>query len=257
MNAGERDELLIKLKLIEMRDNGIPFPDGSLVNSVGFHREYLSLPADFNWIEISSKTQELVDICNKVGVTKAKGNYKSDVYINGEGYSLKSFSAAPPALVNHTTRPGFETACKYSNINISELDALIEKYWELRISGRITEDVRNSNPESPFKNAKATIKPILEYYLFKGTGKGLSPEPAKFILDYRNPLDSRTWEKLTPTNAVDIVWDKLIFSIRSKKGMPKDYDMSTYNKDNAPSIALWTRYHGGEYRGALHIRASK
>lgn len=256
MNAGERDELLIKLKLIEMRDNGIPFPDGTLVNSVGFHHEYLSLPVNFKWTKITND-QELIDLCNNVGVTKAAGNFKSDVYINREGYSLKSFSAAPPALVNHTARPGFETACIHSNINISELDVLIEKYWELRLSGRISEDVRNSNPESPFKNAKATIKPILEYYLFKGTGRGPSPEPANFILDYSNPLDSSTWKKLTPTNAVDIVWDKLIFSVRSKKGMPKDYDMNTYNKDNATSIALWTKYHGGEYRGALHIRASK
>lgn len=88
-------------------------------------------------------------------------------------------------------------------------------------------------------------------------GRGKSDHPANFILDYTAPYDHSTWKVLDPDTAVDSIWDKLIFSLRAKKGMPANYDMKTYRKPNAQSIARWTRYHSGNYRGALHIRAHK
>ena len=108
---------------------------------------------------------------------------------------------------------------------------------------------------SPFRNAKQILKPVLEYFLFIGSGKGPSFTPATYILDYFKPDNPKTWDILNPSSAVDSVWDKLIFSIRAKKGMPLNYDLNTYNKSNAKSIARWTKYTSGEYRGSLHIRA--
>jgi len=257
MNAGERDELLIKFNLVMMRDNEIKLM-GMQINSVGFGNiEYLPLPSDIPLNLSTLHDNEISNLAEKTCINKAGVFDKSDVYINNIGFSLKSFSAAPPALVNHTARPGFETACNNSNIKISELDMLVDEYWDLRMRGIITEDVRNSDPNCPFRNAKATLKPVLEYFLFTGSGRGPSDHPANYIIDYSNPLNSDAWRILTPDEAVDSVWNKLIFSMRSKKGMPANYDINTYSKPNAKSIARWTKYHSGDYRGALHIRAHK
>ena len=46
MNKGERDELIIKLKLVKLRDSGSFFM-GRRIQSVGFgNSEYLPLPSE-------------------------------------------------------------------------------------------------------------------------------------------------------------------------------------------------------------------
>lgn len=257
MNIGERDELLIKLTLVRMRDRGIKL-NGVPITSIGFgSTEYLCIPCDTPENMESLNDDALSCLASRTGISKAGVFAKSDVYVNGIGYSLKSFSGAPPALVNHTARPGFERACRHSGIDIKELDKLIDKYWDLRLRGIIKEDVRNSDPNCPFRNSKLVLKPILEYFLFIGSGRGPSDYSAEYVLDYSEPQDSDTWNILNPDEAVDLVWDNLIFSIRSKKGMPADYDIETYDGPNAESIARWTKEHCGDFRGALHIRVHK
>jgi hypothetical protein len=254
MNSGERDELLIKLTLVEMRDKGIKWK-GSYIETVGFGRfEYSSMPKEMQCDFCQLSDIQLIGLADRLGIGKAGIFDKSDVYINGIGFSLKSLSAAPPALVNHTPRPGFETACWYSGTDITELDELVDEYWYLRNKGIISEDIRNTDPNSPFRKAKHILKPILEYFLFTGTGRGPSNHPAEFILEYQHPQNPDTWEVLEPSTAVDEVWEKLIFSMRAKKGMPAGYDPHTYKGPKAQSIARWTKYHSGDYRGALHIR---
>lgn len=254
MNAGERNEILIKLHLISMRDRG-DFLDGLLVESVGFAgKEYLSIPSNVSQDLCLLNDEELCHLASTVGISKSGSFNKSDVYINDFGFSLKCFSAASPAIVNHTARPGFETACKFVGVDIRELDKLIDSYWDLRFREIITEDVKNSDMYSPFKESKNILKPVLEYFMFVGSGRGPSKHRADYILHYTNPYDSTTWHILTPNDAVDFIWDRLIFSLRSKKGMPSNYYKETYDGPNSESIARWTQYYGGAYKGALHIR---
>jgi hypothetical protein len=259
MNIGERNELLIKLKLVQIRDgNRGPAGPFTLIESVGFDQnEYDPLPNDFDINLVAGYTdQRLTNIASFVGIEKAPGRSKADVYVNNEGYSVKSLASAPPALVNHTARTGFETACKHMNIDITKLDRLVAEYWRLRLSGRITEDVKNSDLNSPFGGARDIMFPILQYFLFIGTGAGPSNYPADFIIEYDNPLDPSSWIILDKKNTIEHLWDKLIFSLRAKKGMPNNYP-NNYDKTNNKSIAIWTNYTSDEYRGALHIRASK
>lgn len=254
MNSGERDELIIKLVLIDMRDKHISWKNMS-ITSVGFDAvEYKDLPNDFSFKKLEGDDNYLINVCKYVGVQKAGVNDKADVYINKIGYSLKSLSAAPPALVNHTNRAGFEVACKHANIDIKDLDVLIKNYWKLRVAGEIMEDVTNGNPKSPFACHKDVIGPVLSYFLFEGSGKGLSPHKADYILDYRNPIDSTTWHKYSPDDAVDLLWTRLVFSMRSKKGMPTNYNPITFCGKNADSIKQWVVTMNGSHKGALHIR---
>ena len=260
MNAGERNELLIKLMLVWIRDNGEKASAGPFdkINTVGFNnREYKAFPSGFDIRSLTSYNDtELSILCSSLGINKASIFEKSDVDLNGKGYSVKSFSAAPPALVNHTARPGFEFACTHTGVSIEGLDKIIERYWELRTAGEIQEDIKNSDPASPFKDERAILTPLLIYFLFTGTGSKVSDCPADYILDYFNPLDVATWKILAKTSAIAEIWDRLIFSLRSKKGMPTDYP-NNKKKEKNESIAKWTRFFQGEHRGSLHIRVAK
>ena len=258
MNAGERDEIIFKLLLTQLRDNN-SFLFGEKIQSVGFlDKEYGSLETGFNISSLKCYSDDdLQRIADSVGMTKAPSGAKSDVYINGIGVSLKSLSAAPAALVNHTARPGFQFACNYTNTPIDTLDEIIDEYWELRENGIITEDTRISDQTCPFSNYKNYLKPILEYFLFTGTGSKISSTKASYLIEFSDPCNINTCKKLTPSDAFDAVWPKLIFSLRAKKGMPSNYNPNTYTGKNASSIAKWVRYHSGNYRGALHIRTSR
>lgn len=254
MNKGEHNELLLKVYLIHLRDKKISTKLFGQITSVSFNnKEYASLPTNVNINNLKYYTKyQIISLCNKLGIAKSPPRAKSDVYINGNGYSVKSVASAPPALVNHTTRPGFEWACSYEGVNISVLDNLVSNYWSLRRSKQINEDISNKNEFSPFTNARHILQPLLNYFLFKGTGSGLSKYPADFILDYIDPLDDTTWGLFDKHNVVDYMWNRLTFSLRSK-GMPNNYPMNPNNL----SIQMWTNRIKGKYKGALHIRLSK
>ena len=257
MNAGERDEIIVQLKLIQLRDNNFYINDIGLLTSIKLDYEYKTFPQglDINTVVNYSDTQ-LKSIASQCGISKAGGRLKADTIINGEPFSLKSKNYAPPALVNHTTRPGFEFAGKHAGGDIYKLDAIIEEYWEKRMEKIIGEDVSNSHIHSPFKGGKEIIRPFLNYFLFDGTGSGLSKMPANRILEFTDPLNIDTWHIYDKINAIDMYWDKLFFSLRAKKGMPINYPNITSKKiiPFKSSISKWTKYIDGDYRGALHIR---
>lgn len=275
MNSGEANELKLKIMLVYLRDNKTdnlgPFKS---ISSVGFkdktgqYYEYFSPPVQFKIQNLADLTDiELQDLANTMNISKSSTANKSDVYINGKGYSVKSFEGANPALVNHTIRPGFETACTYNDVDITILDNLIDQYWALRKNSVIGEDIKNSNSNSPFSNYKEYFRPILNYFLFDGTGRGVSKLPADYILDFNSPLNPSTWKIHNRQNALDVVWDRLVFSVRSKKGMEsylkligKEKNGNTLTKDEKikkESAEKWIEFIQNHYRGALHIRAEK
>ena len=252
MNNGETDELLLKIRLSEMRDKGIPFY-GTRVTSVGFgSQEYGRVPLGFTrYLGTEGGIRELA---TSMGITKSAARSKSDVHINGIGFSAKSSSAAPSALVNHTARPGFENACRYVGVDIHVWDKVVDEYWRLRLAQVIAEDIRNDDVRSPFRNRKEALAPVLKYFFFVGSGSGPSLYPSAYMLSYSSPLDESTWCVLEPQTVIDALWDRLVFSMRAKKGMPLHYNMDTYRGLHSGSLARWTRYCDEDYRGALHVR---
>ena len=257
MNLGERDELLAVIRLIQMKEAGKALPILGKIESVVFKgHDYYSAP----WTYASGKPvlsmpePELVKAARSMGLGKAGQNDKADVYVNGFGISIKSKRSAPPALVNHTTRPGWVRICKQIGVPIEPLDEIIDSYWALRQSGQIKEDIANSLAESPFRDKKKYLTPILSYFFFKGTGSRDSTSPADYLLHMEDPTRETTWQLLSPEDSIDLLWNKLVFSIRSKKGMPSGYP-NMNDKTIQLSIARWTKLHQNEYRGALHVRA--
>lgn len=262
-NKGEENEVLLKAflvrcfyfgKVIENAPDEIKF-----IESVGFGPE-IEVP------EWNNTYNDLLDSKNyeklKKIFGKAKTSFKADISLNGVNYSLKYGNAAKSAMINHTAREGFLNVCKKLNMDIAPLDKIIKKYWELRNSGEITEDITNSTPLCPFKKHKEYLKPILEYFFFRGTGKlGDSPFPADKILVFTNPFDPKTYKILNLAEAVDSVWDNLTFSMRSKKGMPvrivEGKEVDAYSSETHPLLAPWAEYRNGDAfpKGSLHVRA--
>ncbi len=194
---------------------------------------------------------------------KAKASFKADIGINGINYSIKFGDCAKAAMINHTSRDGFINVCNKLKMNIAPLDEMIKEYWSLRKSGKITEDITNTSPHSPFRKYKEYLKPILEYFFFKGTGKrGDSDFPADKILIFSNACDPSTYKIISLDEAVDSVWDNLTFSMRSKKGMPTkkvgSQLVDLYSPAKYPVLAPWVEYTSDEAKfpkGALHVRS--
>ncbi len=268
MNNGERDELLLKIKLLAMQQSNEPIPGFGKINSISNYNEttkqgILALNNNFyqnnefntilNNIE-NYNDKTLKDLSIKLGFEKAKTSAKSDIVINNLGISLKSTRNAPPALVNHTTRPGFEFASKICGGNIFELDKIINEYWHLRELGEIRQDVKSN--DIPFKEKREIIKPFLNYFLFYGSGSKKSDYPARFIISFSSPFLQNTWKIFDESNAIEHYWNKLVFSIRSK-GMPSGYPLVSKRMiEKKSSIDKWTRFMNNKYKGSLHIRSA-
>lgn len=250
-NIGEYDEMRAKLHLIELRDKGKSVIIGGksvvvkTVKNDGV--ECKSLPAGTDLTKLNDSQVELLAI--SVGAFKAPAGSKADVYVNGLGISVKSHRGAPPAFLNHTHRAGLLKVCKRVGVSIDELDKIIKDYWNKRKAGIIKEDVKNTDTNSPFKDHIDYLRPLLNYFLFKGTAQKDSLYPADYILDFENPLKEENW-KFSKDEYLDDNWDHIIFSVRSK-GMPKSYP----NGKNAADIQPWVEVAEGEYKGALHGRA--
>lgn len=250
-NIGEYDEMRAKLHLIELRDAGKTVVIGGqnvvirTVQNDGV--ECASLPIG---TELSSLSDlQVENLAKKVGAFKAPAGSKADVYVNGFGISVKSHRGANPAFLNHTHRAGFIKVCQRVGVSIEELDQIIRDYWVKRQTGIIGEDVMNSDPNSPFKNHLAYLKPIMNYFLFTGTAKKDSLYPADYILDFTDPLREASW-KFSKDEYLEDNWDHIIFSIRSK-GMPVSYPYGS----NASDIKPWVEFAEGKYKGSLHGRA--
>ncbi len=255
-NVGEYDELRIKLRLIELRDQKQSVViDGKsiIISSIGLEREFMSLPEGTNIQRLSDIQVER--LANQVGAGKAKGSYKADVIINGEGYSVKSHRSAPPAIVNHTPRWGWYRICQQIGVDISKLDIMVEEYFNLRRQGIIAEDIYNSDNRSPFAKNKEYLRPILNYFLFKGTGAKDSEYPAKYVLDCGEPYDIQTWKIHDEDDYLDIFWNEMKFSMRNK-----GFEAYPYTRpSDAWKTSLskpWAKIFDGTMKGSLHVRVN-
>jgi hypothetical protein len=195
---------------------------------------------------------DLVNFCNTHKISKSGPFSKADIFVNGIGYSLKYSSAMPPALINHTRRTGWEFAALQKSAPMSNLDKLVADYWNKRLAGIIGEDIANSDSRSPFAAHFNTLLPFLEYFTFEGTGSRVSNHPASEVIEFSDPCDIQTWDLLNRSQILQNLWPRLIFSMRSGKGMPSDINFVSQNEKN--SIMVWAKKMQGSLKGALHVR---
>ena len=262
-NMGERSEVFLKAFLTKCLFDGIELegaPDEIRCIKTMNYGPGINAPS---WSDAMNEMLNNKDYEKlKIIFGKAKPSFKADIFINDVSYSIKYEGAARPAIVNHTNRKGFLRVCRRTGQDINTLDGIIDEYWDLRISGKIKEDVKNSDPLSPFANHKDYLSWILRYFIFKGTAKGTSAFPADKVLSFQNPEDPSTYRILSEHETIDEIWDHLVFSLRSKKGMPTkrlpDGSLiNTYDETKYTELAPWVRYFPKDDafpRGSLHVR---
>lgn len=260
-NQGEKYEVFLKAFLYIMFKTKQPLVGShgiDLITSLKFSSDGYLPKWDPKYLELlSSRDYEaLKDI-----FPKAPTGSKADLEINGVKYSVKSSMGARAAIVNHTNRAGFLRVCNLLHIDIGTLDNMINVYWKKRIRGIIKEDISNSDPESPFKDSKEYLRPIIEYFLFVGTGTRHSIFPADKVLVFSEPEETVGYKIYNKNETFNIIWDELVFSVRSKKGMPileKDgKKINMYKLPEHSDLEPWVRYfpENAEFpKGALHIR---
>lgn len=88
------------------------------------------------------------------------------------------------------------------------------------------------------------MKPLLNYFTFKGTGTRDSNAPASYVLSVANPEETTTWVYYTEETFIDSVWANLVFSIRGK-GLPTEI---------TDEILPWVRKIDGVKKGTLNVR---
>ena len=255
INQGEKDEYLLKLFLVECRRLKKCVPIGDKIEEVksvqNSKREDLGYPEkSLDWNSINPGL--LVYFCQQIHADKAGAFDKADVFINGIGISVKSQRGAAPSIINQTSRDKILRVMKAINSPIEPLDHIVDRYWFLRENGG-SEDVSGVSNDNPFtvdENGASNLpylKPLLNYFTFKGTGTRDSNAPASYVLSIANPEDTSSWVYYTEETFVDSVWKKLVFSIRGK-GLP-----SHITEDILP----WVRVIDGVKRGTLNVRVKK
>lgn len=258
-NIGERDEYLLKLFLIECRQNKMAIPIGDsyeIVKTVGTRtEEYGTLSFKLEWNALQA--EELISVCASVKATKARLFDKADVYVNGIGISVKSERGGNPSLINHTTRDKILRVMNAIGQPIAPLDRIVARYWELRLANEITEDTCISDSLCPFgapgdKISIDIIKPLLNYFAFDGTGTRDSQSPADLILSLESPTDVTTWRYFSKADFVESVWERLVFSVRSKS------TPQFLNEQRADHMLMlpWVREVDRRLKGALSVRIS-
>lgn len=252
MNKGESAELFLKAILLRLKDNDGSHPVLGKIIRLSDDRNLESL----KWKPKCQKffdAQEFEKLRDCLGLKKSSSQSKADITINGINYSVK-LQDERPSIINHTTRPGFERICDSLGIKIDTLDKIIAAYWKKRSDGTITEDIVNSNIDSPFLSHKEYFRPIINYFVFVGSGSRDSKYVAErvLVMDYKSMQNGiRIIDK---NQYYDEVWPNLRFSLRgggpSKRGMPKNYP----NCKNSTSIGKWTNKTQEGYKGALSVR---
>ena len=198
INQGEKDEYLLKLFLVECRKKKRYIPIGEKTEEVksvqNSKREDIDYPSRIlDWNSVNPGL--LVYFCQQIHADKAGAFDKADVYINGIGISVKSQRGSAPSIINQTPRDKILRVMKAINSPIAPLDHIVNRYWFMRENGG-SEDVCGLTKDNPFtidEKGKSNIeymKPLLNYFTFKGTGTRDSNAPASYVLSVANPVDT-------------------------------------------------------------------
>lgn len=238
MNQGERDELLFKLVFAREHMGSIRNPGGELA---------LGPIVPDNTVLGAMSDAELNNLANQANLGKSPSTYKADCEIFSRGewvsVSLKSARGQPPSIINHTHRKGMMAVCDRIGANFLLLDNMVDLYHALRRAGTIREDVKNDDPNSPFRNQQNVLVPILAYFAGRGTARGDSPKPATLIGVINDPFDSsRGIDYFTVEDYVRGQWTNFVFSLRN------------HNYTSSPECLPWEVMHGGTVKPQLHVR---
>jgi hypothetical protein len=237
-NIGERDEILLQLRLIHLNNN----------KNFDELKEIFGEEASEGISILNIDTDDEIDKPNKL--SKAPQGAKADCRIR----MTKTNNVYNPAILNHTPRSAkiFNKGGIFNDL-VECLDIIAEEYRNKRGNNLIGEDTLISNltclKHDPVLK-KQVIK-ILLYFVFDGTGKGYSKYKSDAIMTCQGDkiifrkCDSIQNKKLY----IESIYDKIVISFRDK-GMPKvpnEYCKPWVYDEIKPDGSI-------KHKGSLHIR---
>lgn len=174
--------------------------------------------------------------------------------------SIKCMNFSNPSILNHTPRSA--KVFQKGEILFEHLDKLDKLIWLMnkeRINRIVGEDILISKQFPTLDpQIKKSIIDTIVYFMFYGTGKGVSTNPSNSILEIYNLDDFDKWKffnldnKVAKLNYINNLYNKLIFSMRDK-GMPKFYNSICepwifYQKISLNNLIQF------KLKGSLHVR---
>ncbi len=241
-NKGEKCEIAIKKMLYE-RKNDIEF----LVPTFGNDAcEGIEI--------INPSTKQPYTAANQIS-KKAPSGSKADsiilfLHTRAMRYvSIKSLSGAKPSIVNHTRRSAYAFQILLQT-SLAALDALAAEYIKRRTQKEIGEDIMFCKLDCySDENIKANFIKTLSYFVFTGTGKGLSANECDSLLivnkdNSLNFIDCSTAEK--KANYINATIDKCVISFRNKGMLTKISD--------GCRPWIYTNETNGKPCGSIHVR---
>ena len=233
MEPFERGRLLLKLMLVLARDRRAM---QGRIQTTGFVREYGELPPDLGVATLGRLgDDELAALAESVGIRPAPAGAKCDIFMNGMGYRIESLAAHPPVIIDDVEPDGLAAACRLAGV---PADGLMERLKACRQeaerrtpgAGRADGPAPEAgecwiaDPDSPLKDDREWLSPLIEYFWFTGSERGRSHFPADYLLDYDDPLNMNTWRTFDKRCAIDSVWDRLAIRIAAvgRDGAPRE-----------------------------------
>ena len=131
MYVGEISEFCFKAYMLRQRDEN---REDTVFGKISELSDDANL-ADLEWkpsLNQSLDDNDWKTLRDELAVGKSNPSAKMDISINKTRYSMKDVGGSPPAIVNHTARPGYENVCNDVGVSIKELDIIIAEYWNLR-----------------------------------------------------------------------------------------------------------------------------
>lgn len=258
MNTKEKNELLLKLMLVLVRDRQAM---QGRIRSVGYTREYGELPSDMGVFTLSKMQEdEIVALADSIGIRKIRPvGAKSDIYLNDVGYAICNLTQDQPVFVDGLTRGQLSSVCGMVNVSMEHLDKCMDEYWRLRTKGVIGEHFSFNDPTSPItRKDREWLAPILSYLIFEGAESGPSLFPAECLFDYTDPLNTETWSIYEPDETIDHIWDKLVLSIREVPAPTEQVGEAGAGADQqADREDEWSSPANGILRAGLYIHYSQ
>lgn len=240
LNKGEKGEIAIIKKLFLHRN------DRSFVHKHFGYNSCIELmhPWQYDkWI-----THGFSCITRMDDIQKAGGLFKADIVVifhntgiieSIKRISIKCFDGGAPTILNHTPRI---SKCWR---RLAPPDAIVAKMNRMRSSGEAGEDIPLARLNLDVLELE-NLKKIITYFVSRGTGARFSKVPCDSILYSKNNEITHFYPSVSEYVEDLIVSQKLILSIRSKKGLEK-----AILKDEK---WLFREPGGGKPKGLLNIR---
>ena len=197
------EELKIKLMLTLARDR---MAMQGRVRSVGFIKEYKTLPDDLGVHTLSQyNEEEITRLAEAVSIKPKPEHTKFHLYLNDIRYRLSMMGIHQDTIIDKYSRKSFEQLSQHCSFSLSHIDYLIDNLLKQPRdeNAPLRYSIKELNAHYP--DAIAALEAAISYVRFIGDENGPAIHQAEGLFRFEDALNMNTWSLLTKKQAVDYV----------------------------------------------------